>query len=177
VNKGIPLIADRRLILQDKNDKVIAACHQYPLGKLTDDPWLIYGSTPMHPGDGPSDKKHGDTVLYNWARIAYSESSRNYQVKLWDGKHYHAALKAQPLTKALVHFPDDPVWIRTYGKSQVIQPYNNDKIIYATCKKTKFDEAEGKMIGWDLTIAPGIDPVLMLCITACLEYMIGLLGS
>jgi hypothetical protein len=179
------VLANAVITLHNKEDKdIVAVCMEerslfYPLVRSS---YSIYAAKPRFEGDSPVSgdaiKKQCtdlvDVTLYNWAKIVHPGS---HMVSLWTEKQ-----EFEPTYRG--HHVHQPFGGGT-GEGYIIKPDKDTSIKPGDQKnKTVLAALHARKIinkgldedspGWDITIAPGVDPVLIVCIAAVFDAVSGI---
>lgn len=148
---------DRIYVLLDANDKPIAltvedgasdavnACIIYSAKPLTDSP--VHESVLL---------KEDDITFYPWFRVVDDHPAYT-SIDYWEPSG-----KYQPFLRA---HPDK----EEHAVGLLIKSASGNHTLGHLVKMKK----EGGVHGWDVTIAPGVDPCMMICITAAMEDLFG----
>lgn len=142
-------------LLYDTNDHPIALCVQERL--LMNKKTTIYGTQPLHPGQ-PSTAEEDGIEFYKWFRICDIDPSHMLYrpIYVWNGENFRPLLKAIPAKEKF----------KVCKRGEILIVNGRDEMLGLTCPK------EGHR-GWDVTMASGVDPAFMLCITAAMDEMVG----
>jgi len=146
-------------LLYDTNDRPVALCVQERL--LMNKKTTIYGTQPLHHGQ-PSTAEEEGIEFYKWFRICdIDQSHLLYRpIYVWNGETFRPLLKAIPANKKF----------KVCKRGEILIVNARDEMLGLTCPK------EGRR-GWDVSMAPGVDPAFMLCIAATMEEMVGFFAS
>lgn len=147
-------LKDRVFVLEDAAGKPLALTIEE--GK-TDyvNACLICGMKPLV-DETPDNKtlKEGDEVFYPWFRCVDDHPAYT-SIDYFDGADYKPFLRAHP-DKA------------EHAVGLLIQSASGHHTLGHLVKIRRGDKH-----GWDVTIAPGVDPGMMICITAAMEDLFG----
>jgi hypothetical protein len=156
-----------RFVLYDKDHTPLALCvHERGHAYNT---YNIFGRRPMFPAqDAPSAEEEG-THFYPHFRIRqvyFGRSCPAYRsIMAWNGSHFEPMWRAYPPKKHRCHFATH-FYSNTVHRGPI-----NEMLIQCAFG----DTAVGLMRrdinrnGWDVSIFPGVDPCLMICIAAVLK--------
>ena len=149
------VLKDRIYVLRDKDQKPIAlTCVDGSVDYVN--ACIIYGTKPLVSGTVPQDLvlQEDGVTFYPWFRAVDDHPSYT-SIDHWDGATFQPFLRARP-DKA-----EHAVGLLIRSASE--------HHTFGHLVKVK----HGDKCGWDLTVAPGVDPAMMLCITAAMEYIWG----
>mmetsp|Transcript_6884 Transcript_6884/g.14039 ORF Transcript_6884/g.14039 Transcript_6884/m.14039 type:complete len:317 (+) Transcript_6884:243-1193(+) len=162
--------------LKDRNQHPVALCMQDRIGST----YTLYGTTPLHPND-KWETKQGDTKMYPWFRVnrrGGKDRKVTCDVKSPEGekKKYKPYLIAKHATTKLNDFSDE-VCVRKgeyiiAGDADAYNMREPPNHALLTGKTTKSGQ-----VSWNLTIAPGADPALMICFSALVADFFGSFSS
>lgn len=158
----------REIVLYDKDEKKVAVCLQakgFNIGGRQD--YEIYGMNPMYDGQASKTVKGIDGPVYQWMELQGIHEKPYYTVLSYkDHKEYHP-LCFKGTRKSAMSKMD---------KGVILTSLHNDDSLIAKLFHKKLmtnDHSEGDVTGWDLKIAPGVDPLAVACVTAVLEHLEG----
>lgn len=163
-------LSPRTITLYDKDEKAVALCLQAKainIGVRQD--FTIYGIYPMYEGH-PSKTVDGlEVPAYQWMEL--------------EGIHEHNYYK---ITSFMNQQPFDPLSFKGkhkqvmsgMDKGVIMTSLKNDddcvaKLVHKAFISNDSRSSEGDVTGWDLTVAPGVDPLAIACITAILDHLEG----
>mmetsp|Transcript_3083 Transcript_3083/g.8709 ORF Transcript_3083/g.8709 Transcript_3083/m.8709 type:complete len:621 (-) Transcript_3083:207-2069(-) len=160
------VIAGKALVLKDGKGQPRALCFQ-DLWKVTRKGFDIYSIRPLWHGDSPFELER-DVKCYPWFRMEATPGAR-YQriINVWNGHGYQRMWRAflgKPSTGDQERYPPNKgdLVVRT-------ESLDVDLAYVTSC------DTNGK-VRYDITIAPGVDPALILCLAAVSEMLVGLFG-
>jgi hypothetical protein len=150
------------LILLDEDDKPIALCEQERV-KLHRD-YNILGVRPLLEGDEPKSKQDG-VAFYPWFHVRdINNAIQGYfrSISVWNGNDYAALWRVYPATRRPGAKAANLCMVK---KTELLVTQESDHSIVALLNKKTVEHS----IGWDITIAPGVDPALVICTAAIVE--------
>jgi hypothetical protein len=150
--KGKALSLRDKMVLEDGNGSPIAICMRTLL-KLVPT-FRIYSFVPIIEGQSPSDEKHCDRPLYVWAECINQPLSVQYTLALWNGTNF---------ARTFVSDKVGPV----FGLQNVLVSKYDQPVCMML--QTRFEFCQGQV--WKVTVAPGVDPCLMICFVAIIDEM------
>jgi hypothetical protein len=168
------MFSTRKIVLHDKDQKVVAVClEESVLALMKPKIYHIYGVTPRHEGDMPeTDLKEGDQSLFKWARIEDVQKHYFYTVSFWStdkkfedtfhGEQVKPGIFGGGIGKGVILKPSTPA-DKEKKKTQPVAVLIQEKIFNAKSHTT----------GWEITVGPGLDPLVIACVTAVLEHLMG----
>lgn len=174
------MLANTVITLHDKEDKsIVAVCveERSLFNLLARSSYTIYAVKPRFEGDSPVSGDGikdqcatlADVTLYNWAK---NVNQGTHLVSLWTEKQeFERTYRG--------HHVHQPFGGGT-GEGYVIKPDKDTSIKLGDQKnKTILAALHARKIynkgldedypGWDITIAPGVDPVLIVCLAAVFD--------
>jgi hypothetical protein len=170
------MFSTRKIVLYDKDQNVVAVClEESVMALMKAKVYHIYGVKPRHEGDtSETDLKEGDQSLFMWARIEDIHTHPFYTVSLWsDDKKFEDTfhgeeVKSGPFGGGL-------------GRGAILRPTPLDKtrknkthpVAFMIQEKILRATTTSHTTGWEITVGPGSDPVLIVCVTAVLEHLMG----
>jgi len=152
----------------------------------------IYGFTPLYAGQVPS-KQHGEEfgrqLLYTWAEVVDPAYSITYTMKTYDGSFYVADRVGAVMGPTRMRVSKNGgTFLRT--RFVFVMPYLSARLILfpfflffsrvdlftVFCAMVEHESFFSGLNGpvWDLRIAPGIDPCLVICFTAIVDELMEL---
>jgi hypothetical protein len=156
-----------RFVVYDKDHTPLALClHERGHAYNT---YNIFGRRPMFPAqDAPSAEEDGSSFYphFRIRQVNFGRPCPAYRsIMAWNGSHFEPMWRAYPPKKHRRHFAT-----HFYSSTGHLGPTNKMLIQCAFG-----DTAVGLMRrdinrnGWDVSIFPGVDPCLMICIAAVLK--------
>jgi len=147
-------------VLQDKDDKPIALCVQDR--KKLNKAYYICGTEPLRKGDEAKEKEAG-IDFYHWFHVYVGDDDdkRSRYIEAWNGTTFEPMWRATPVMKRANEYSDDMAFVP--GQFIIATESSEEQVGYIVRTKGGGQNAE-----WKLTIAPGVDPALMLCIAPLL---------
>jgi hypothetical protein len=148
---GIQIIGQKvnnkhQMILQDNRGNPIAICMLKPGFGLR---YNIYAFHPIQAGQKATTQKYGNRSLYQWAECSKRwASSSDYKLKIWNGVEYTKRYLVESIKPLPGH---DKLLVRSFG------------IPACLLEQTKSNYGSES---WNATLAPGIDPCLMVYLIA-----------
>jgi hypothetical protein len=157
----------RRFVVYDKDHTPLALCvHERGHAYNT---YNIFGRHPIFPAqDAPSAEEEGCSFYphFRIRQVNFGRPCPAYRsIMAWNGSHFEPMWRAYPPKKHRRHFAT-----HFYSSTGHLGP-TNDILIQCAFG----DPAVGLMRrdinrnGWDVSIVPGVDPCLMICIAAVLK--------
>lgn len=151
-----PMIGNYKLIFKDAEGSplVLAIENKVTMNKH----FTIYGTEQLASCE---DVRVEDGVkFYPWFRIReMDEGTVDYRsILVWTGTGFKTILQVIPMKRNLLQSRKGTCVVRDADKKQ-----------YAVLNKTK-DEGQSN---WELVVAPGVDPSLMIVLAACMERLGG----
>lgn len=142
-----------RVALLDGHGATIAVCIQMHTISMTR--FKVYGTTEKYEGQKPSkNQKHGGAPLYAWANIE-QKWNQHFEMEI----AHHRDEGSAP-SKA------------NFGTEKVPSPTGPLTLVKKDDKPAASLKEEGNFLNsasekrWELTVAPGIDPCMMVCLVA-----------
>jgi hypothetical protein len=159
-----------RFVLYDKDHTPLALCiHERGHAYNT---YNIFGRSPMFPAqDAPSAEEEGSSFYphFRIRQVNFGRPCPAYRsIMAWNGSHFEPMWRAYPPKSHRRHFAT-----HFYSSTAHLGPTNE---ILIQCAFG--DTAVGLMRrdinrnGWDMSIVPGVDPCLMICIAAVLKSFV-----
>ena len=171
VDKKENAFTQRKITLYDKDEKVVATCLQArAVNVVGREDYHIYGQNPMYEGHVAKNVEglEGPVYpVYQWMELKGIHLSPYYDITSYKDKKQYDPLCLKGAPKKVMS---------GMNKGVILTPLNDDSKVVARLFHKKFisnDRSEGDTTGWDLTIAPGVDPLPIACITAILDHMEG----
>ena len=167
-----PLAPDGVVMLMvDDNDDLVAVMTQKLSDSLfaTEHPgFVIHGPTPFRPGQPKSDiisVNEGEWDLYPWAKVMVTEKELTKKI-------YVMLMRTPNEDFKVSHFKANPVASPAGSlagpKTRVIQHKDKNVALMKAQLNSVATSAIDKYT-YDITIAPGIDPCLMLCFATAMH--------
>jgi hypothetical protein len=150
------------LVLLDKDDNPIALCEQVRV-KLHSE-YNILGIRPLLKGDEPKREQDGAT-FYPWFRVHAIDNAIQgcyRSISVWNGSDYVPMLRVYPSTRRPGAKAANLCMVK---KTELLVTQESDCAIVAFLNKKTADNCTG----WEITIAPGVDPALVICTAAVVE--------
>jgi hypothetical protein len=166
ITKFQKLLGRNRLVLYDKDQKPLVVAVQ-DTKEVTHKAYHILGPTPLHQGDKRKEKE-GGVDLYPWIRVSDVETDMQLphrQVSVWNGLKYMDFISIRQAEEEKKHVKDKVVLKK--GEFVVVE-VNNESSIYGLILK----KGSKRTDGWELIVAPGVDPVMMIMFAATLDEMV-----
>jgi hypothetical protein len=170
-----------KIVLHDKDQNVIAVCLEeesvIPFFMMKPKVYHIYGVKPRHEeGDTPeTDLKEGEQSLFKWARIEDICTHYFYTVSFWSGDNtFQDTFHGEQVKGG--------IFGGGIGKGVILRPTLTEKDKKMMKKTThpvalliqeKIFNAKSHTTGWEITVGPGLDPVIIVCVAAVLEHLMG----
>ena len=169
------VVTGKSLVLNNGNGEARALCFQ-DFVLIDRKAFDIYSTRPLWSGDAPFEQE--DKVLcYPWFRMEVHGDPSTRIVYVWNGRGYQSFWKVflgkKPVKNDDVNSPQH----HPPNKGDlVLKTYSLDAdLAYVTIHEDEQRVGKDK-VRYDITIAPGVDPGLVVCISAVLEIMVGLFG-
>lgn len=137
-----------QMALLDGNGNAIAVCLRK--FELIGQTFKIYTMHPLYPGQEVSDRKYNDSPLYTYCKVERAPFSTEQQVTMANQKH-----PSFTIHRVGGLWPKKRV-VRLHGKTAALMEGGT---------------WEGNWNSYLLTINPGIDPCLIVCLTAICDEM------
>jgi hypothetical protein len=158
------LVGKITLILLDKDDNPIALCEQERV-KLHNE-YNILGIRPLLTGDEPKIEQDG-AAFYPWFRVHAIDNAIQgcyRSISVWNGSDYRYVpmWRVYPSTRRPGAKAANLCMVK---KTELLVTQESDHAIIAFLNKKTTDNCTG----WEITIAPGIDPALVICTAAIVE--------
>jgi len=158
----------RKISLYDKDEKVVAMCLQTKAVNIGGaQHYNIYGIYPMYEGM-PSHTVDGiPGPAYKWMELEGIHKNPYYEIKSYMNHKPFDPLCLKGTHKQVMSGMDKGVLITSLK--------HEDHLIAKLFHKALIsnDLSEGDVTGWNLTIAPGVDPLAIACVTAVLDHLEG----
>lgn len=159
------IVGKTTLLMQDKNDKPVALCLQDHI-KFHGE-YAILGVRPLSPNDAPKQQQDG-IAFYPWFQVLDINDAIHgafRSVSVWNGTVYEPLWRAYPATRRPGKKAANLCLVK---KTEILVTLaSNSQSLVGILNKTTRDDT----LGWDMTIAPGIDPALFLCVVAVVEEL------
>jgi len=174
------ILANTMFTLHDMDQNIVAICleDRSLLNPFKPTAYTIYGVHPRFDGDTPvssdgvkEECAEIDVTLYNWAHY------ENHHIKLWtEKKEFELMYKSPRVHMAFGGGQGEGFLIKPEKDTSVkLGAEKNETVLAALHKRKIYNKGlEENYPGWDITIAPGVDPVLMCCLTAVLDVGSGI---
>jgi hypothetical protein len=158
----------RTITLYDKDEKKVAICVQakaVQIGGRTD--FLIYGVNPLY--DGQQEKKVDgmDGPVYQYMELHGIHLDNKYDIISYMDKKPYDNLSFKGCPKTIMSKMHKGVILMTHDQKHVVAKLYQEAIM------SNEQHAKGDTTGWNMTIAPGVDPLAVVCITSILEHLQG----
>lgn len=141
---------DRIFVLQDKDNKPIALTVEDGKADAVN-ACIIYSSKPLVDGTAAHlILKEEEIDFHPWLR-AVNDHPNYVSIDHWDGSSFKPFLRAHPDKK-------------DHAVGLLIKSASGHHTLGHLVKMKRGDK-----LGWDLVICPGVDPTMMICITAAME--------
>jgi hypothetical protein len=145
--KRIQIIGQtHQMVLHDDSRKPIAACMWKPGFGYR---YILYAFHPIQVGQQASTQKHNNRSLYQWAECSKRCMSSSYKLKIWNGTEYTKRYLVESIKPLFENF--DKLLVRSFGIPACL--FEQTKFFYGS-------------ESWNGTVAPGIDPYLMVYLIA-----------
>jgi len=154
-----------RLVLLDHDDTSIAMCTQ-ERNKFHRE-YSIMGVRPLMPGDAPKSTENG-VLFYPWFRLLDINDAVHGEfriISVWNGNEYIPMWRVYPATRRPGNKAANLCLVK---RTEILITQESDQlsVVGILHKTTSLDNT-----GWDITIAPGVDPALVLCVAAIVEEL------
>jgi hypothetical protein len=108
-----------------------------------------------------------DGPVYEWMKLEGIHEHPYYSITSFKDKKHYEPLCLKGTRKKAMSGMDHGVILSSLDK--------DDNLIAKLFHKPFMsnDTSEGDVTGWDLTIAPGVDPLAIACVTAILDHLEG----
>jgi hypothetical protein len=149
------------LVLLDKDDNPIALCEQERVKLHSKYNILCIG--PLLKGDKAISERDG-AAFYPWfyvRAIDYAIQGCYRSLSVWNGSDYVPMWRMYPSTRR----PGEAANLCMVKKTKLLVTQESDHAIVAFLNK----KTTGNCIGWDITIALGADPALVICPATIVE--------
>lgn len=166
------ILGRSRLVLYNKDDHAITIAIQDAASMRKK--YTIYGMKPLGDGsddsiDYPKQQEQG-VDFYPWFRVRDIDDNHldHRSLQVWNGNNFMPMMKI----KAAKRFAD------IEGLSDMVPPKKTDNLVvdkddedkvYALISK----KSDMRIAGWNITVAPGVDPAMMIMLAAIMDDMIG----
>jgi hypothetical protein len=147
--KGKVLAVRDQMVLLDGNNTLVALCLRK--FELIGQTFKIYTTHPLYPGQKPSERKYNQYALYTYAKVEREPLSTVQQV----------TFDNETSPSYTVHLAEEEL----SPKKRVVQRHGRPAALMES------GTWEGIWNSYLLTINPGIDPCLIVCLTAICDKM------
>lgn len=168
VKEFTKLIGGNRIVIYDAHDKPIALAVQNAL-KMLDKKYTIYGTIPIYDTD-KAEETEGGVEFFPWFRVAdIDDSHLDFRGFLaWNGNNF------QPMYRVVAALRS----AETPKTAQLLPPRKGDNIVVdskdPSIKLAMLSKkSAGNIAGWDVCVAPGVDPLAMLTLAVVMDAMVG----
>jgi hypothetical protein len=159
----------RTITLYDKDEKKVAVCLQgkkTSIGGPVD--FSIYGVNPMYDGHKAVTVEGIDGTVYKYMELKdIHMDSNKYDIVSFKNLKPYKNLSFKGCPKNTMSKMNKGVILTTHDEKHPVA------MLYQEALISNESKAKGDTTGWDLTIAPGVDPLAVVCITAILEHLRG----
>lgn len=150
-----PMAKDKLLILDDTGEHAVVVIQRH-IHISSSSHYDIFSAEPIRPGQKPSSRqKYDKKPLYHVGKVQFSEDEKEYVLDMYKGKagYEDDAFTMKDVKSGQLLFGEHILLIKRGEKAA------------ATLRKGRFPE-EVVTPAWEGTVAPGIDPFIILCLAA-----------
>jgi hypothetical protein len=165
-----------RFVLYDKDHTPLALCiHERGHAYST---YNIFGRSPMFPTQDAcrAEEEEGNSFYphFRIRQVNFGRPCPAYRsIMAWNGSHFEPMWRAYPPKKHRRHFATNH-----YSSTAHLGPTNEILIQCAFADTTVgLMRKDVNRNGWDMSIVPGVDPCLMICIAAVLNRFVDMTSA
>lgn len=183
------ILKNRTFVMHDKDGKIVALVMEDPKADVFN-ACIIYGLKPIVEGT-PTEMivTEAELAFHPWFRVV-DDHPVYTSIDYFDGVEFKPFLRAHPDKKEhavgmLIKSASGIYNTSQRAVSDEVQDHSHSLFILyiqgshtlghvvKMKKSIKEGEKHVEKHGWDITIAPGVDPAMVICVTVALEYMFG----
>jgi hypothetical protein len=163
----------RKITLHDKDEKVVATCLQdkaVQVGRPQN--YHIYGTYPMYEGQASKTVDGLDGPVYQWMELEGIQKHPYYEITSFKDKKHYEPLCIKGTCKKAMSGMEHGVILSSLDKGSALDEDDN-MIASMLHLPLMYNKSEGDETGWNMRIAPGVDPLAIACLTAIFDHTEG----
>lgn len=161
-------LSPRHITLYDKDETAVALCLQAKgINIVGRQDFHVYSKFPMYEGQASKTVDGLDGQVYQWMTVQGIHEKPYYTIEAYKDKKEFDPLCFKASPKKVMSGMD---------KGIIVTSLHHENRLIAKLFHKKFisnDTSEGDVTGWDCKVAPGVDPLVIACITAVFDQLEG----